>query len=242
MRTQISGERPQALGACGRSLRHRTTADDAGGLGPSRARAVVGEGCRRGMCPSGGRQGQLTVARKRLAARSRAKRPSYQDVREPSRVSLHVAQFERGFVSSRSARSSASRVRTRAPTSHARPRSGTRGFRCRVPPGGCAVCKPPQGAGRRCHTVHRPGVWPMRDGAVYAETADTPIPFMGCSFRHGPEGDGWKLAPRRATWRGGQDGHSEDDHNVGAILPGVKLDRRCEPLRSCGANRARPTR
>src|SRR5437868_11463904 len=46
--------------------------------------------------------------------------------------------------------------------------------------------------------------------AVYAVTADTLLPVMWCSFSAGPEGEWWERLQRRATWRGGQDGHSED--------------------------------
>jgi hypothetical protein len=43
---------------------------------------------------------------------------------------------------------------------------------------------------------------------VYAETVDTPIPVMGCSFLFAL-GREVKSAPHRSMWRGGQDGHSE---------------------------------
>ena len=50
------------------------------GLGRPRDYGVVWEG-RAGMCPRGEDQGQWTVVRRRLAARSSANRPSCQGVR-----------------------------------------------------------------------------------------------------------------------------------------------------------------
>jgi hypothetical protein len=41
-------------------------------------------------------------------------------------------------------------------------------------------------------------------------TADTLLPVMWCSFSAGPVGEWWEQLQRRATWRSGQDGHSED--------------------------------
>src|SRR5688572_21709924 len=47
-----------------------------------------------------------------------------------------------------------------------------------------------------------------RRRAPVAVIADTPI-VSGVLLHACPEGDGWNLAPRRATRRGGQDGHGE---------------------------------
>src|SRR5882672_8214893 len=50
--------------------------------------------------------------------------------------------------------------------------------------------------------------------AVYAVTADTRLPVIWCSFSAGPEGEWWERLQRRATWRGGQDGHSDDARSI----------------------------
>ncbi len=59
--------------------------------------------------------------------------------------------------------------------------------------------------------------------AVYAVTADTLLPVMWCSFSAGPEGERWERLQRRATWRGGQDGHSDDTPQIRAI------SKTCQP-------------
>jgi hypothetical protein len=57
----------------------------------------------------------------------------------------------------------------------------------------------------RCRAAHQAGDLPIPEWAAYARTADTPIPFVGCSFVRALRATRWNKAPRRATWRGGQD-------------------------------------
>src|SRR5262245_22069008 len=50
--------------------------------------------------------------------------------------------------------------------------------------------------------------------AVYAVTADTLLPVIVVLLLAGPEGEWWERLQRRATWRGGRNGHSEDKRRL----------------------------